>query len=284
MLKDNLSDSLIDAAEAMLRDFSLLLPELYGNFICTANMHLLSHLAKYVRMWGPLWTHSSFGFENKNGHLKHFFHGKTDFVDQILFIIDVCCTLQSVQKELCDIESPEVLRFTNSVVMPPSRSNMLSMGSHTYAVGKRLMKTLSLEESTAICHSGPIEVFYRLYKKNSMYYSTSYGKASDGKRDNTYCCYANGNEINFGCIELFALTPAPHVFIRKLQRAGKTLLNSGGNPCRPSLLQYKEVDLLDSYIVPVTSSKQLMAIPIERIISKDSQLYCIVLPNSLECH
>lgn len=33
---------------------------------CTANAHLLSHLSKYVRLWGPLWSHSAFGFESKN--------------------------------------------------------------------------------------------------------------------------------------------------------------------------------------------------------------------------
>ena len=87
---------------------------------------------------------------------------------------------------------------------------MLSLGCHTYAVGKQLAKTLSLEESSTISHSGPIEVFYRLYK---MYYSTSYGKASDGMRDNAYWCYVNENKINFGCIELFASILAPHVFI-----------------------------------------------------------------------
>ena len=50
-----------------------MLPELYGEASCTANAHLLTHLTKYVQSWGPLWTHTAFGFESKNGHLKHLF-------------------------------------------------------------------------------------------------------------------------------------------------------------------------------------------------------------------
>ena len=75
MLNDSISQAQVDAAEQMLHDFCILLPELYGESSCTANAHLLSHLAKYVRLWGLLWTHSAFGFENKNGQLKHLFHG-----------------------------------------------------------------------------------------------------------------------------------------------------------------------------------------------------------------
>ena len=65
LLGDRVSQVEVDAAEQMLIDFCLLLPDLYGESSCTANAHSLLHLAKYVRLWGPLWTHSLFGFENK---------------------------------------------------------------------------------------------------------------------------------------------------------------------------------------------------------------------------
>ena len=84
LLDDSISPMFIDAAEQMLSDFYLLIQELYGDSACTHNVHLLTHLPKYVRLWGPLWTHSTFGFESKNGHLKKYFHGRntsptTDF-------------------------------------------------------------------------------------------------------------------------------------------------------------------------------------------------------------
>lgn len=100
LLKESISSSQIDAAEAMLSDFVTLLPELYGEMSCTANSHMLTHLPKYVRLWGSLWMHSAFGFESKNGHLKHLHHSWADIVDQLVFNIDVQQTLQLLHPEL----------------------------------------------------------------------------------------------------------------------------------------------------------------------------------------
>ena len=47
LLSDRLHLAEIDAAEQMLWDFYTLLPNLYGEQCCTANAHLLSHLAKW---------------------------------------------------------------------------------------------------------------------------------------------------------------------------------------------------------------------------------------------
>ena len=84
LLQDSLSNAQIGAAEAMMDDFVQLLPELYGERSCTANAYSLTHLTKYVRLWGPLWTHSAFGFESKNGRLKHLFHSHSSIVDQLV--------------------------------------------------------------------------------------------------------------------------------------------------------------------------------------------------------
>ena len=96
LLQDHLTGVEIDAAEQMLHDFYSLLPDLYGQQCYTANAHLLSHLTKYVRFWGPLWTHLSFGSESKNGHIKNFIHNRSDVVKQLLFNVDVHVTLQQL--------------------------------------------------------------------------------------------------------------------------------------------------------------------------------------------
>ena len=71
LLQSKLSDVHIQAAEEMLKDFYSMLPELYGTNSCTFNARSLTHLTMYVRLWGPLWTHSLiFGFESFNGHLS----------------------------------------------------------------------------------------------------------------------------------------------------------------------------------------------------------------------
>lgn len=86
LLSDSIEPPQIDAAEQIILDFYKLLPELYGDGSCTHNAHLLCHLTKFVRLWGPLWTHSTFDFENKHGHLKHLFHGKHHIVKQLLLM------------------------------------------------------------------------------------------------------------------------------------------------------------------------------------------------------
>ena len=70
LLQESIDSSLLDAAEIMLKDFIVLLPELYGEPNCTANAHMLLHLPIYTRLWGSLWTQSAFGYESKNGDLK----------------------------------------------------------------------------------------------------------------------------------------------------------------------------------------------------------------------
>ena len=52
---------------------SCYLKQFYGEINCTHNLHLLQHLPKYVKMWGPLWTHSTFCFENKNNLIQIYF-------------------------------------------------------------------------------------------------------------------------------------------------------------------------------------------------------------------
>ena len=76
-------------------DFYELIPELYGELYCTHNAHLLIIiLCKFVRLWGSLWTHSLFGFESKNGHVKHLFHSNANIHHQILHNVDVSLTMQ----------------------------------------------------------------------------------------------------------------------------------------------------------------------------------------------
>lgn len=132
MLSDKISHAQLDAAEQMLVDFCILLPELYGESSCTANAHLMIHLAKYVRLWGPLWTHSAFGFESKNGQLKHLFHGKTDIVHQILFNIDVSYTLQQVHSQLVETECEETMNYIDRLSHHAPRKNMTCRQTHIH--------------------------------------------------------------------------------------------------------------------------------------------------------
>lgn len=187
LLQDEIVPSLLDAAEGMLDDFCKLLPELYGVDSCTANAHLLSHLSKYVRLWGPLWTHSAFGFENKNGHLKRHIHGRGNVVPQLMFNVDVSHTLQLVHYKLAQCESEKTMNFLNASSGLAPRSNSTQIGEHLYIVGRCHVKSPTSEQCAALGVEGSIACFYKLYKNGVLYHAEGTGVC--GKRDSTVCAF-----------------------------------------------------------------------------------------------
>ena len=295
MLGDNVTHAQVDAADQMLVDFCMLLPDLYGESSCTANAHLLLHLAKYVRLWGPLWTHSSFGFESKNGRLKHLFHGNSNIVPQLLFNIDVCYTLQHMHPRLVECESEQTMNYIDHLSNLTPRSNMMSIGSHTYIIGQLKVTKPTTEQAVAFGCADDINVFSKMLKDRVLYHSISYPKSATGKRNNTHCCYRDkiNGTIHFGQIELFITSPTPSALVRRLQPSSISLINKAGHPCRTSLRNYQQIDLLSSYIIPLdpyTDHCQLVAVPVSCIISKvliisvSGNRYCILQPNNIERH
>ena len=299
LLSDRISQAKIDAAEQMLMDFYILLPQLYGESSCTANAHLLSHLTKYVRLWGPLWTHSAFGFESKNGQLRRLFHGNSeiDIVHQLLFNVDISCTLVQVQKQLQEVESEKTLMYLNlchgSGFVP--RASMMCIGTNTYILGNCKSVTPTPEQSAAIGITSTdvtLEAFSRMYKEGVIYHSSSYLRSGVRKRDDTYCRFYNfnSNSICLGQIELFTTTP-PLAFVRQLSPCNTSLINKAGHPCRPALEPYQTADLLSLYIIPVNSNRQqcqLLAVPVDCILAKVAMVmvfhnnYCVLQPNNVE--
>ena len=186
--QDSINPAELDAAEAMLNDFVSFLPELYGERSCTMNAHLLTHLTKYVRLWGPLWTHSAFGFESKHGHLKNMIHSRSDVVDQLVFFTEVEQTLQSFQSTLCTRENERTMEFLAQMSGDAPRKNMQAVGDHTYIVGKVLEKTVDedLARILEISRSATRPTFTRLFHNGTMYHSLGYHKGQC-KRNSTVC-------------------------------------------------------------------------------------------------
>ena len=98
-------------------------------------------------LWGPLWTHSAFGFESKNGHLKSTFHAKTSVTDQLVFGAAVAQTLNLVQATLEVRESEATLDFIARTTWHAPRAHMKKLSDGTYSIGKTRVLTLSDEIS-----------------------------------------------------------------------------------------------------------------------------------------
>ena len=294
LLQDSLSTVQIDAAEQMLCDFVTLLPELYGERSCTANAHLLIHLPKYVRLWGPLWTHSAFGFESKNGHLKYLFHSRVNIIDQLVFNLDVQQTLQLLHPLLLKRESIEVLEFLNAMNGNTPRRGMQQVGEHTYTLGKKMRRQASTVECELLgIPPGQIETFARVFHNGTTYHSASYFKGK-GKRNNQVC-YFNMEGRKFGDIQFFTLIPDvdPVAVIKVFEPSDSTILKRAGHPCRLILEQYKDIDFLSTFVHEIKSPEEhshLMAVPITEIEGKAVHLqlqnssfdYVLKQPNTYE--
>ena len=88
-----------------------------------------------VHLWLELCKIITFGFESKNGHLKHLFHSHSNIVDQLVFNVDLQLTLQLLHPILLQKESPETLDYlmtTNGSAprrgMPASEETHLHCG------------------------------------------------------------------------------------------------------------------------------------------------------------
>ena len=86
-------------------------------------------------------------YENKNGQLKHLFHGKNMILKQLLFDVDVNLTLQFIELHLSDGKATQVINTFSGVTL---RNNIIQIDIHCYIVGSQFSVTLSCEQQQAL--------------------------------------------------------------------------------------------------------------------------------------
>ena len=195
-------------------------------------MHALSHVCDYVRWWGPLWTHSSFGFESLNGHLHRLFHGCAQVIDQMVFFIEVELTQRQMQHKM--IEQYPSMRWFFDMLKPNAaqaqRANMTNIDISTYAVGGTFSTTLTVEERETFgrCLAPDtipekVEVFSRIFYRGTLYHSTSYSR-NKGKRNSCFSL-ADSTERHYGVLSSFLKTDRQIVaFVNAFPTAPTTLV------------------------------------------------------------
>ena len=78
--------------------------------MCVLNIHLLSHMANFVHLWG---THSTFDFESMNGHIKSIIYSGHKIADQLAFSLDIATNAGILTDRLHDVEDERTLSFTS---------------------------------------------------------------------------------------------------------------------------------------------------------------------------
>lgn len=283
LLQSELTEIKIEAAEQMLKDYYILLPELYGLKSCTLNAHCLTHLTTFVRLWGPLWTHSLFGFESMNGHITSMVHSKYKVAEQLSFSVDVCHTIGELADHLSQVENQHTLDFIAPLSSTIShKRNMIMITPGIYSIGNLKSACFSREEVGAIqkltsIPSTVIKTFHKLYIHGTTLYS-------GGKRDSSICCYNSDGTKNYGTIDKFCFSP-PLVILKPFKKASSSLLNSVGNPCRANLRQYADIDLLSAFFIQVSNDYlPIRAVPISSLSCKCVRISCNHSPHSYIVH
>ena len=276
LLQEDLKISDIDVAEEMLKDFCALLPELYGKENCTFNAHLLLHLTYYVRLWGPLWTHSAFGCENKNGVIKNLSHSKYKILNQIIFNIEV---QQLVHHALAQQEDAETMNFINesSHFMP---SNLEELDKHVYLLPTSFQYNFEGHD-----------VYGKLLKNGTLYCAQNCSRST--KRDSSVCYYKDDAGMHYGRILAFVKMDPPSAVVRPFSvNSTQSLLSRAGPACRDILQIYKDEDILGAYNLfsEVAEQSNESLIPICNIITRavlvqvKHKTFAVRQPNLYEHH
>ena len=91
-----------------------------------------------------------------------------------------------------------------------------------------------------------------------MYHSTLYREGL--KRNNTTCVFKQDDTVQVGEIVVFVMLSDPVALVNVFHQIAESLLNKAKHPCRPSLLPYKEANLLGKYIIQIDHTSPLLAV------------------------
>ena len=296
LLKTEISSQEVEEAERMLRKFYLLAPKLYPLQLCSAVTHSLIHIPQSVRLCGPLWGYSMFGYENMNGLLKKFCHGTRNVLDQLVFSYQVQKALPSIGKKLEELESPTVARYLRDQMKSEKPT---PIAKETYLVGKLKHERVDHEVRMALGEAGAnlrtdvLPVFGRIKKSGVVYHSYLHSKGQ-GLRNSSICMFADlsTDETCFGHIKLFCVVKNIQVtIVEQFEVTGGSPLDELRCPQLSELRNSNKVLKNIIYEVKKLSiSSKIVAIPTSSILSKCVHIpvkyspvdYIVVQPNLFE--
>ena len=120
------------------------------------------------------------------------------------------------------------------------------------------------------------------------FHFTSY-KDGVSVRNDTICMFQGESGVHFGEIVLFVIKPIPVALINMFYVRKQSLIDQGGNPCRPTLIPYKEANILKQYFIPIDTERSFISdissIIAKAVLVKTDNIKCLVVqPNNFEHH
>lgn len=204
LMMESITPAQIDHAEKLLWNFCSQMSGLYGERYMTANMHLLVHLADSVRALGPLWTHSCFHFEDKNGYLLRLIHGTQNIPVQMVNAVKTIQSLPSITQniKLNTVATEFLARMSNGIsYLANNDVNGVTM------MGTPFSRCLETDDMSLLehflgqgLHTNVVKAYNRAQKGKTVYTSKQYVKAK--RRNNSTVIFCDGMQIKYGQIAL----------------------------------------------------------------------------------
>ena len=306
LLSDNISKSDLDLIDELLYNFQKLVPVMYTPLMCTANMHLLLHLVQIVRLWGPLWAFSMFGFENVNGYLGKLYHGTGQILKQITFHLRLQQTLPNLLNELKEKES-EAAKLYIEKIIHPTHNNMYMVSPNIYIIGSLVCGHLTPEEVNAVSAAGigitpgcSITRAHKCMINGIIYNSNQHTTCST--RNDSVCSFVDANgSVSYGVINSFCISAKTIPFciltkydvttilpVTEIRSPQHPLLQKHATTCVTLLSRFMigimKLSLSDVHTVIVTPVKNILKKCIHVPMKGKYYDYLIITPNNFEMH
>ena len=298
LLGDAIKTADIDIAQEQLELFYKLAPQLYPAKICTANMHSLIHLSRFVHSWGPLWCYSCFGFESMNGHLRKYCHGTRNVLSQLIHNVRMHQTLPILSKRLANSANPQMAALIQSLAGTISTSS-----SGTEIKGRISHKKLNESVATALYSAlfvnsidplPTLPVCERI-RHNSTLYTTAAKEGNHKARDGSICVFTNHSTLHFGSIFQFCFCNGSLVaVIREFEQLEQTVFDNIRHPTHPELTISLCNPITDFVfcVKKLSLTNKMVAVPVSSIFQKCVHIpvkgvlfdYIITIPNMFEHH
>lgn len=228
---ESISVEQIDHAEKLLWNFCSQMANLYGERYETANVHLLVHLADSVKALGPLWTHSCFHFEDKNGYLLRLIHGTQNIPMQMVHAVKLVQSIPVISQTIKPGNA--IAEFYTRMTKDDSlcqENNDLSRTKLYGASSELQLDTVqlsTLERHTGHCISSKtVRIFHRAQVKRNYLTSKHYGKGN--RRNNFTVVFSSDGQRKYGQIEFFFTSEHSYVkwaLVHEFKVAGFSLLH-----------------------------------------------------------
>lgn len=189
LLKEKITLSEIDHADFLLHQFVCDTEMLYSGKLMTFNVHQLLHLAKSVLNWGPLWAHTTYGFENGNGDLLDIIHAAKGVHHQVCRHIGFKFSLMAIKRKIYKHSSASTRNYIDQLCDTKVQKTLKA--SHDRYFGK--MYKVSNEWIAKLNLSNSALAFNKMVRNGCLHLSN---KIINKRSDNTFVRLIDGSYAN----------------------------------------------------------------------------------------